>query len=202
MAAQTYNINIKGDINFEALPKLIEQLNALSAEVAALNKMTFEGMQKSMGDLIAPFIVVSLPRARGERDFVFRLYFRLTTSFNSRAHGGRDNARADEPLQIKFVSIHAPARGATTGSMRIRTRRKFQFTRPRGARRKKWALAGVQSTFQFTRPRGARQQKTQKKGGEIMFQFTRPRGARRADMVKHAPKSAFQFTRPRGARHN
>ena len=116
MAAQTYNINIKGDINFEALPKLIEQLNALSAEVAALNKMTFEGMQKSMGDLIAPFIVVSLPRARGERDFVFRLYFRLTTSFNSRAHGGRDNARADEPLQIKFVSIHAPAGGATAVS--------------------------------------------------------------------------------------
>ena len=53
MADKTYNINIKGDVNFEALPKLIEQLNALSAEVAALNKMTFEGMQKSMGDLIA-----------------------------------------------------------------------------------------------------------------------------------------------------
>lgn len=52
MADQTYDINIKGNVTFEDLPKLIEQIRTLGAEVATLNKMTFEGMQKSMGDLI------------------------------------------------------------------------------------------------------------------------------------------------------
>ncbi len=56
------------------------------------------------------------------------------TGFNPRAHAGRDPG---------LISI----------AMRIG---RFQSTRPRGARRKNPAFAGVPNPFQSTRPRGAR----------------------------------------------
>ena len=84
--------------------------------------------------------------------------FRRLSSFNSRARKGRD----PRPLLIRissttfqftrpqgarrparraalsagFVSIHAPARGATSRRPRCPCRNPFQFTRPQGARRR------------------------------------------------------------------
>ena len=53
--------------------------------------------------------------------------------FNPRARTGRD-ARGVFLAKGQLVSIHAPARGATSGSTRRLWRSKFQSTRPHGAR--------------------------------------------------------------------
>ena len=53
--------------------------------------------------------------------------------FNSRAHVGRDS----RPYEIepgRAVSIHAPTWGATPRRLKSPPPRRFQFTRPRGAR--------------------------------------------------------------------
>ena len=141
--------------------------------------------------------------------------------FNSRARVGRDRARlsARRGAQVSIhapargatldgvrrvfgvhVSIHAPARGATKHGYKSRSCWKFQFTRPRGARRLSITSFSGASLFQFTRPRGARhvEGSTRLLGGVSIhapawgatdvassgmdrpqFQFTRPRGARR-----------------------
>ena len=66
--------------------------------------------------------------------------------FNSRAREGRDDsASALEPLV--FVSIHAPARGATGCSACRNGFASFQFTRPRGARREMAVSMGELSGF-------------------------------------------------------
>ena len=73
-------------------------------------------------------------RAHGGRDAGGRRGNTSSRSFNSRAHGGRD----DVPLRVlglRGVSIHAPTGGATPGRDSRPTRVGFQFTRPRGARR-------------------------------------------------------------------
>ena len=54
------------------------------------------------------------------------------------------------------VSIHAPARGATSPGPGEQVAGVFQFTRPRGARRISTSRTTRDFKFQFTRPRGAR----------------------------------------------
>ena len=61
---------------------------------------------------------------------------RRPCGFNSRAHGGRDPARHGRGL-LHSVSIHAPTGGATSSSHGQNPPRRFQFTRPRGARRRR-----------------------------------------------------------------
>ena len=75
--------------------------------------------------------------------------------FNSRAREGRDLAQNVE-AQAGSVSIHAPARGATSPGALHSHCRQFQFTRPRGARLDWHPLLTAMDWFQFTRPRGAR----------------------------------------------
>ena len=55
-----------------------------------------------------------------------------------------------------YVSIHAPARGATARPLREASSIQFQFTRPRGARPSTPCPGLGEILFQFTRPRGAR----------------------------------------------
>ena len=57
------------------------------------------------------------------------------SGFNSRAREGRDVEIIRASIAAK-VSIHAPARGATDWRTSSTKPRKFQFTRPRGARRR------------------------------------------------------------------
>ena len=120
-----------------------------------------------------------------------------------------------------IVSIHAPTGGATRTAHRRARRKGFQFTRPRGARRKSSSVIARSPLFQFTRPRGARQ------GVELHLSVwpvsihaptggaTPPRRTHRTPLRVsiHAPTGGatvgqdadaavklFQFTRPRGAR--
>ena len=79
----------------------------------------------------------------------------------------------------QWVSIHAPARGATRCGRTAGICDPFQSTRPRGARRASIRCALCRGRFQSTRPRGARRGFKQR-CHEIchLFQSTRPRGAR------------------------
>ena len=74
-------------------------------------------------------------RAHGGRDSCWTATGPSGTGFNSRAHGGRD-FRAGRGDRRDEVSIHAPTGGATCISACSSSNRKFQFTRPRGARPK------------------------------------------------------------------
>ena len=135
--------------------------------------------------------------------------------FNPRARAGRDGRVVDDHELAIFVSIHAPARGATNARLRqCPPRSSFQSTRPRGARpirihdaRRHRGRVSIhapargattrtsrmrRTMFQSTRPRGARRRRG-------AFQSTRPRGARPIANVART-RSMFQSTRPRGAR--
>ena len=127
---------------------------------------------------------------------------------------------------INAVSIHAPARGATSiDTPKTDIDGSFQSTRPHGARRPAPALAPPLLTlFQSTRPHGARQLcSPQEIGGRRVSIHAPARGATRAQLLFpllrrvsiHAPArgatalrcgngvrvAAFQSTRPHGARH-
>ena len=95
------------------------------------------------------------PRARAGRDYYFMRVLQAAESFNPRARAGRDSI----PMAIagdKPVSIHAPARGATSINYQQIVEYVFQSTRPRGARRLDGQGPYPVRLFQSTRPRGAR----------------------------------------------
>ena len=146
------------------------------------------------------------------------------------------------------VSIHTPAGGATLyqliklwslscfnpharggrdrrWSERLNEEKKFQSTRPRGARpigiavcqaflasfnphaRGGRDLGEVERirpsrAFQSTRPRGARPRHDLMRSAVILFQSTRPRGARLRWNGCADGFGEFQSTRPRGARRD
>ena len=142
--------------------------------------------------------------------------------FNSRAREGRDKNANMEDWE-DFVSIHAPARGATGAEDANLVIESFN-SRAREGRDQYNAKGLVQlERFQFTRPRGARPFLFFVNTASLLFQFTRPRGARRhvvhslfylerrfnsraregrdvAGLAAAVYLTAFQFTRPRGAR--
>ena len=79
----------------------------------------------------------------------------------------------------RHISIHAPARGATTTRGVSLCLRKISIHAPaRGATAYGRALPQSIARFQSTRPRGARLSLTFKLAGLPVFQSTRPRGAR------------------------
>jgi len=146
----------------------------------------------------------------------------LCGCFNPRARAGRDSSPPFD-RRAGHVSIHAPARGATKATHGPVTIRRFQSTRPRGARRSRNIVKRLYVTRfnpraragrDATRPEFSRQQivsiHAPARGATCkisyahrikMFQSTRPRGARPVTPGITPPKSMFQSTRPRGARH-
>ena len=147
-------------------------------------------------------IVISFnSRARKGRDRQARRSGRRSRCFNSRARKGRD---AFLKLRRKpdGVSIHAPARGATSATaLMFAIVALFQFTRPQGARQRFFGKLSTTFLFQFTRPQGARPAWGDFTFHIAVFQFTRPQGARPARCRRSFPGRPFQFTRPQGARH-
>gem|GEM_PF-1070528 len=99
-----------------------------------------------------------------------------------------------------FVSIHAPARGATDGERLSVGLGCVSIHAPaRGATRPKRHLHSSEQ-FQFTLPRGERQFHIEAIIRLIEFQFTLPRGERPSTNLSHPNKNKFQFTLPRGER--
>ena len=144
--------------------------------------------------------------------------------FNPRAHVGRDIKQPVFVLVDGVVSIHAPTWGATKDEGFAAAVRKFQSTRPRGARPHapprlscnqrgfnprahvgRDRLAGdyfnPQNAVSIHAPTwGATSITLDKLTSFDVFQSTRPRGARLGANSKEAAAVMFQSTRPRGAR--
>ena len=121
--------------------------------------------------------------------------------FNSRARVGRDERGAGQsPAQQ--VSIHAPAWGATPRSTRTSASASFQFTRPRGARRRFVVFPMFAISVSIHAPAwGATVRLTEDGSYRVVSIHAPAWGATAATTTSHAP-SWFQFTRPRGARHD
>ena len=99
-----------------------------------------------------------------------------------------------------FVSIHAPAWGATQNSSTKHAARRFQFTRPHGARRNDFNHLLKVFLFQFTRPHGARLRVRRfLRDGRHVSIHAPAWGATHNLRISSFPNS-FQFTRPHGAR--
>ena len=100
------------------------------------------------------------------------------------------------------VSIHAPARGATPPHSRSTdTRSSFNSRTRKGCDTSEQADGKRISVFQFTHPQGVRLKTAPPRGGGMRFQFTHPQGVRLC--LSHAldVHSVFQFTHPQGVRH-
>ncbi len=144
--------------------------------------------------------------------------------FNPGARAGRDGDLVDRHLTLVPVSIHAPARGATSllpirpfsaqvsihaparGATRWRVadyRCGACFNpRARAGRDRYNALyGGAGSGFQSTRPRGARRGVLPRRLAELGVSIHAPaRGATHVHLRWRPGKFVFQSTRPRGAR--
>jgi len=95
------------------------------------------------------------PRARMGRDRDDTHVRRRKARFNPRARMGRDPTRHIGPGR-RFVSIHAPAWGATFHCSPFLLPARFQSTRPHGARLGNVTRPVDCGVFQSTRPHGAR----------------------------------------------
>ena len=143
------------------------------------------------------------------------------SGFNSRAREGRDTQSCRGSTHIQ-VSIHAPARGATKARAEWWASKKFQFTRPRGARPSRSACFRPRASFN-SRAREGRDASLYASSLPITVSIHAPaRGAtwirvctpartcrfnsraREGRDMASSEKSfdvlRFQFTRPRGAR--
>ena len=164
-------------------------------------------------------------RAREGRDIPSPVFTKVLKTFQfTRPRGARpySNVRFDT---YQDVSIHAPARGATSGIAKqvmhdivsihapargatfdmddyIRTLVVSIHAPARGATSLNLPMR-LFVLFQFTRPRGARHTGRNQQGVyPSRFQFTRPRGARHELRMYVDDMHKFQFTRPRGARRS
>ncbi len=101
---------------------------------------------------------------------------------------------------IAFVSIHAPAWGATWRALRGYRWIRFNPRAPRGARRSELRLSRMCSCFNPRAPRGARPFSWPSGGFADTFQSTRPAWGATKHVAIDRADQRFQSTRPRGAR--
>ena len=99
------------------------------------------------------------------------------------------------------VSIHAPARGATEIGVRLTSRCSFNSRSREGSDSPTLGGAGLSMVFQFTLPRGERRKCEDATKRRETFQFTLPRGERPSGSCDSSLSYRFQFTLPRGERH-
>ena len=142
--------------------------------------------------------------------------------FNPRSRGGSDED-AVIWLDREFISIHAPAGGATpsrrccvrtcqfqstlprgerpNGKSAIKSAKRFQSTLPRGERRLQCPLFRFPILFQSTLPRGERRRRRGRRN-RLRADFNpRSRGGSDVELAVHIPQSrGFQSTLPRGER--
>ena len=91
-----------------------------------------------------------------------------------------------------MISIHAPARGATVlGKGHCIVHVLFQSTLPRGERLASKLARLERSVFQSTLPRGERLFSTHQLSQRVTFQSTLPRGERPADTVSQCLVTNF-----------
>ena len=139
-----------------------------------------------MGDNRANFMLFQSTRPRGARRCPAASTGRCR-GFNPRAREGRDLVSKSTTATGEGVSIHAPARGATSGHTRIALGYcLFQSTRPRGARHAGGFACVALGWFQSTRPRGARPEDLPRRNHEHSFN-PRAREGRDAEQIGTIP---------------
>ena len=124
-------------------------------------------------------------------------------NFNPRSREGSD-AELREPVKRGyFISIHAPAKGATSGRNRRRHRGpKFQSTLPRRERLKR-SLPYKRITISIHAPaKGATSRIMSIASTVSIFQSTLPRRERRGRSAHCGTSSTFQSTLPRRERRS
>ncbi len=119
--------------------------------------------------------------------------------FNPRTRVGCDEF-IRIPHNLMWISIHAPAWGATGYGSIKKFVSEFQSTHPRGVRHNddsldKWCLE-----FQSTHPRGVRRTSYADVSEYKIFQSTHPRGVRPDGRFTATMTHLFQSTHPRGVR--
>ena len=125
----------------------------------------------------------------------------VLTPFQSTRPRGARRLPTISRFEVRNVSIHAPAGGATLQYVSVHTVISCFNPRARGGRDIPYLLDWQYFyRFQSTRPRGARPLIAVLGICERSFQSTRPRGARLDDDKTIAEVLQFQSTRPRGAR--
>ena len=161
------------------------------------------------------------PRTRTGCDCRFRRFNCFFVCFNPRTRTGCDNIVCDIENEV-YVSIHAPARGATSSLTRSTYIIGVSIHAPaRGATLSK-AIDRRELQFQSTHPHGVRLNPKHVEALIALFQSTHPHGVRHLDVISnglrhnvsiHAPargatviiihiiKSCkFQSTHPHGVR--
>ncbi len=96
------------------------------------------------------------PRSREGSDVLERVFMPITFYFNPRSREGSDFYGKTHTKQNAHISIHAPARGATTSGDAKQVPSIFQSTLPRGERLRTTRWMGRAKRFQSTLPRGER----------------------------------------------
>ena len=125
------------------------------------------------------------------------------TSFQSTLPRGERPSLRLRISVITLISIHAPARGATSGDGAARRAGSDFNPRSReGSDKKKRSSARMRPQFQSTLPRGERP--TARRYGLRLsaFQSTLPRGERLDAVINDLGYGLFQSTLPRGERHD
>ena len=142
--------------------------------------------------------------------------------FQSTLPRGERQEVSDPGIKDRIISIHAPARGATSfykisfphvnfnprsreGSdvqalHRQQVKSPFQSTLPRGERRNCGLMFKPNGKFQSTLPRGERHKGGTKNRVDNEFQSTLPRGERYKQPNNGRRSTIFQSTLPRGER--
>ena len=147
-------------------------------------------------------IVSFNPRAREGRDTIINAIICITSKFQStRPRGARQSALGILHRQ-RVVSIHAPARGATSKA-RDMCKATLSFN-PRAREGRDWYCARYPSCVGCFNPRareGRDEMTSTDLSKSVLFQSTRPRGARQTGWRGSHCIGRFQSTRPRGARH-
>ena len=138
---------------------------------------------------------------RGERRYSWSRLYPFNPNFNPRSREGSDDAARSPVLCTTYISIHAPARGATLFPVILFSIRLFQSTLPRGERPRTTSPIPLMILISIHAPaRGATRPKF------ITFFFGNHFNPRSREGSDVAPAAAavtfplFQSTLPRGER--
>ena len=124
---------------------------------------------------------------------MFSRLFSCYISIHAPARGA--TARIPNCRQPKRISIHAPARGATSGISPFSTASKFQSTHPRGVRRRACHCGNLDHYHFNPRTRaGCDEEGAQRLKEDIEFQSTHPRGVRQQIGTKTCVNLHFYYT--------
>ncbi len=119
--------------------------------------------------------------------------------FNPRTRTGCDQ-NSVQCRRWKWVSIHAPARGATKTQYNAVGGNGFQSTHPHGVRPAVASKPLPQYAFQSTHPHGVRHQFKMFFIPTNRFQSTHPHGVRPRRELLRSLRLKFQSTHPHGVR--